>query len=175
MSKFTVEIEGAEELIARLTDPDLVDQAMDELVESTGKTARSEMIKRLSGGTEQAKISTQMDYPVMGKPLTAKVYSAMPQARSLSIEEGRKSGETVPVIQVARWYKGAKYLTSRRLPDLSESEKETILKIRDSIKAKGVKGKKFIEGSADKAREELPRLTAKAARKIEKYWEGSRK
>ncbi len=175
MSKFTVEIKGAEELKARLTDPNLVDQAMDELVMLAGKTARSEMIGRLAGGTQQAKISTQMDYPIMGKPLTAKVYSAMPQARSLSIEEGRKVGEMPPVIQIARWYTGRRHLTRRKMPELPESEQKKIDEIRESIKSKGTTGKKFIEGSADKAREELPRLTVKAVRNIEEYWEGSRK
>lgn len=171
MNEFTVEVEGIEELKARLTDPDLVGGVVEEIVKESAKTARSEMITRLVGGTQQAKISTQAKV----KPLTAEVYSAMPQARSLSIEEGRKPGETPPVLQIARWYTGRRYLTSRKMSEISKSEQKKIDEIRESIKAKGTKGKKFIEGSAEKAKQEIPKLTAKAAYKIERNWERSRK
>lgn len=171
MSKFVVEVEGIEELKARLTDPNLIEGAVEELISSSAKVARNEMITRLTGGTGQAQISTQAKVA----PLTARVFSAMPKIRALSIEEGRKPGEMPPVLQIARWHTGQRHMTSRRLSELSENEQETIDAIRVSIKSKGTKGKKFIEGSADKAKQELPKLTVKAALKIEQNWERSRK
>jgi len=172
MSNFTVEVEGIEELKARLTDPSLVEKAVEEgIIKPSAISARNEMITRLAGGTGQAKISTQADV----EPLMAKVYSAMPQARSMSIEEGRKSGERPPVLQIARWYTGRRHLTGRRLSDLSKSEQRTIDDIRESIKGRGTKGKKFVGGSADKVRADMPKMIAVTALQIEQNWERSQK
>ena len=121
----------------------------------------------IQGGLQQAGISIRSDV----QPLTAKVYSVMPQSRAMSIEQGRSPGEEPPYMQIARWTLGNRYLTQRRLPELTKGERAQIATVQGAIKRQGVKGKKFIAGAAAAVKKELPQLLNAAAKKIESGFE----
>ena len=166
MSKVTVTIEGMEELMARFRDPKLVGEPLKELLKEASKVGKAVARHKLSGGTEQAKISIRTEV----KPLVATVFSVMPQARAMSIEEGRRPGETASFTQLARWVTKRRYLTSRRLSELSPGERAQVEAVQEAIRAGGSKAKAFIAGAAEAVRKDLPELLNKMARRVEERW-----
>lgn len=157
-----VEITGIAELQARFKDPALIKGPLEELLRETARIGKQIARHNIKGGTEQAGISIRADV----EPLVATVYSVMPHARALSIEEGRFPGDAPPFKQIVRWVKG-RYASTR---NVSASERQVILEIMASVKAKGTKGKKFIAGAAVAIKKSLPGLVQKMARKVEERW-----
>ncbi|MFA7462333.1 MAG: hypothetical protein WCY59_04210 [Anaerovoracaceae bacterium] len=162
----TVQIEGVDKLRARLKDPQLVKEPLKELLKDASDIGKAVARHNLSGGTEQAKISMTAEV----KPMEAVVYSKMAEARAKSIEEGRSPGETAPFTQLARWVTGRRYLTARRLSELTKDERAQVEAVQAAIKAGGSRAKKFIAGAAEAVKKDLPKLFNVMARKVEARW-----
>lgn len=152
--------------ILRKAKPEAVKTEIAQLMKDAGHHGRAVAMRNISGGSEQAKISMRFD----AGPLSAKVYSVMPQVRALSIEEGRKPGEEVPYMQAARYVTGRRYLSQRRLSELSEDDKEQIDRFLVSVKSSGAKGKRFIAGAKAAVLKDMPVMLLKVARNIEGRW-----
>ena len=152
--------------ILQKADPQAVKKEMAELMKDAGHYGRAAAMHNLSGGSEQAKISMRFD----AEPLSARVYSVMPQARVLSIEEGRKPGAEVPYMQAARHVTGRRYLTQRRLSELSDGDREQIERFLVSVRSSGAKGKRFIAGAKAAVLKDIPGMLTKVARNIEGRW-----
>jgi hypothetical protein len=162
-----VEIDQAQlREILKKADPAHIKEDMHQLMKDAGHHGNTVAKQKIKGGTEQAGISMRFDV----QPLEAKVYSVMPPARALSIEEGRRPGEDVPYMQAARHVTGRRYMTRRRLPELSKDEREQIDRFRGAVKAAGAKGKAFIDGAREAVEKDMPKMLAKVASKIEGRW-----
>ncbi len=149
--------------IIKKCDPALVKKPLAGLMKEAGAKGNEVAKTKIKGGTKQAQFSMRYDT----KPMEAKVYSLMPQARATSIEEGRKSGEEVPYMQAARYVLNRRYLTQRRLSGLTEDERGRIDAFINKVKAGGAKGKAFIEGAAEAVQKDLPKMLDKIAKEIE--------
>ncbi len=170
MSNITVKIEGLEKLQARFKDPKLTGEPLKELLKEASDKGKSVARHNLSGGLEMAKISMTAEV----EPRVATVFSKMPQVRAKSIEEGRRPGENVSFLQIARWVTKRRHLTARRLSELTQQEREKIESIQAAIRSGGAKGKAFISGAAAAVKKDLPGMVNKMARKIEERWRRSR-
>lgn len=170
MSNITVKIEGMEKLQARLKDPKLVGEPLKELLKEASDKGKAVAKHNLSGGLEMAKISMVAEI----KPLVATVFSRMPQVRAKSIEEGRRPGENVSFLQIARWVTKRRHLTARRLAELTQAERDRIEAVQAAIRTGGAKGKAFIAGAREAVKKDLPGMVNKMARKIEERWKQSR-
>lgn len=163
--KLTVKVKGIEELRARFKDPALIGEPLRELMEEAGHIGREAMESGIDSGlgiaVKSINVSVQRDNAI--------VYSVLPKVRGLSIEYGRKPGEEVPFLSIARWYKN-----SRRVGELSRSEKETIFAIRSSIRAAGTKGKHYLQKTREVLTEAVPGLIKNMARAVEERWRQSR-
>ena len=152
--------------ILKKADPAIVKIHIAELMKDAGYLGRAVAMKNLTGGFEQAKTTIRFD----STPMTAKVYSVMPNVRTLSIEEGRKPGEAVPYMQLARWSTRRRYLTQRRLSELSRDERARIESAREAILSSGTKPKHFLAGAREAILQKLPDMLNKIAKKIESGW-----
>jgi hypothetical protein len=163
----TVQIDQAQlKEILKKADPAHIKEDMKALMKDAGHHGHAVAKEKIKGGSEQAGISMRFDV----EPMSAKIYSVMPPARALSIEEGRRPGEDVPYMQAARYVTGRRYLTQRRLNELSKDDKESISRFRGAVKAMGAKGKAFIDGAREAVEKDMPAMLAKVAAKIESRW-----
>ncbi len=156
--------------ILRKADPAMVTKEIDKLIKDTAHRAQISATSDLRGGTEQAGHSMHIKV----WPLGAVVASSMPKARALSIEEGRKPGETAPYMQIARWATGRRYLTRRRVAEMAHAEKAELdaqtLPVIDAIKSSGVKGKWFMRGAKESALHYVQEKIQAIAQNIEGRW-----
>lgn len=166
MAKTGIEIvidqKRLDEIIGKL-DPAVVKGYLRDLIKEAAqigeREARALVIGKQDEGDAQAHYSIRAD----AQPLSAKIYSVMPEARALSIETGRKPGEQVPFMQLVRWTRG-RYATSRNItPEL----REQVLDVAAKIKARGTEGLFFIKGAAEEVEANLPRLLDRMAKEIE--------
>ena len=168
--KTEVTIEGLDKLQARFKDPALIRAPLKDLLTTAAVIGRDSAKANISGGTEQAAYS--IIYKV--EPMEAQVYSMMPPARAMSIEQGRPPGEEPPWMQIARWSTGRRYLTSRTASGMTFQERREITLTQLAIKTAGAKAKKFIEKAGITVKSKMPALVADMARKVEARWNQSR-
>ncbi len=157
-----VEVSGIPEMLAKVNDPDLLRKPLKNLIRDAAATGKIAAMHNIRGGTEQAGISIRADV----QPLEARVFSAMPHVRAMSIEEGRKVGEEVPFLQIVHWRFG-RYTASR---NLTREERKEVLAIQEAIRRTGSKAKRFIAGAAVAVKKEMPRLVSDMARAVEEAW-----
>ena len=145
-AELTIEVNGFEELAARVSDPALMEKPMRNLFEAATRLGQKTAIQGIDGGTGVAVRSILREYsPAMGR-----VWSMMPLARSTSIEGGRPSGDnTVSTRAIARWADAVK-----------NPERPFVL--ARAIRERGVKGRFFMRSAGDAVQGILPALIQKA-------------
>ena len=162
--RLDVKVEGIQELRNRFKDPALLREPLREMFDEAGTIGRQAMESGIDGGlgiaVKSINMSVQRDNAV--------VFSVLPKARGLSIEEGRKPGEEVPVLQIACWYKNTRHI--RNFGGLTRSEIETIYTIQAGIRAAGTKGKHFLKKTRDAMMAAVPGLIEKMAQAVEERW-----
>ncbi len=158
--KSQVTIEGMEQLQARLEDPNLIGQPLLELLEDAANVGRDTAEKGIDGGTGIAVRSIGMNVQAR----SALVYTAMPQARAMSIEKGRPSGVPIEdmLAQLIRWRDAVGH------PDLG-------IHIALGVRQRGVKGRFFMAAAREKVAGDLPRLVSGMAKKVENIWKQGRR
>ncbi len=149
--------------ILRKTDPALVREPLADFMKDASHKGHIVARHNLAGGLQMAKISMRTE----AQPLSARVYSVMPQARALSIEEGRPPGQPPSLLQAARWTTGRRHLTGRRLSELSRDEMETAQAVREAIRRSGARGKHYLLGAKKAIQQDLPALLGVVVQKIE--------
>lgn len=167
--KLTVKVKGIEELRARFKDPALIGDPLHELMEDAGHIGREAMESAIDGGIGIAVESINLNV----QRTNALVFSVLPLARGLSIDQGRKPGEDPPALQIARWYMKTRRL--RSMGGLTKGQRETIFEIWGRIKAKGTSGKHFLQKTKNELEDAMPRLVDEMAEKVEERWEAGRR
>ncbi len=161
-----VTIEGERELqakIERLTKEGFYSPEAIEALAGVGYgVARS----KIAGGSNQAKISIRREV----KKDEATIFTVMPERRARSIEEGRRPGEVVGLLGLARWVTGRRYMSSRHLSELDPGDKEAVLSVQEGIRLRGTQGKKYIAGAVAAVKREAPKTMRSVAAKIESNW-----
>lgn len=165
----TVKLEGMDQLKKKLAQSDVVMKKhvkalLKGLAEVGAETAQEKVRGRLHPGDAMAHLSIKIRHV---SDTQVNVITLMPEHRARSIEEGRRPGEKIPVIQIARWHRGDKYLTPRRWHELRWSEKQEVLVVHSSIVSRGVPGLKYMEQAAEAIRKAAPKEISVAARGIE--------
>ncbi len=149
--------------ILKKADPAILQQPLKDMLDDAAHLGEIAARHNLAGGLEQAKFTMRSEV----RPMEAKVYSLMPVARAMSIEEGRPPGEEPPFMQIARWSTGRRYLTSRGVAEMSRDEQNQIREIQQAIMQSGAKGKSFIMGAKAAVQRDFPKLLGAVAKKIE--------
>lgn len=148
-----IKLEGFEELEARLTDPTLIVAPLrEDVFEPATSIGVKTAVEGVDGGTGIAVRSIQKEI----EPMQARVYTAMPTVRAISIEKGRPVGVPVEQLlpQIINWKNAVGH------PD-------SAIAIARGIKQRGVKGRFFMEGAKNAVVEALPRLLSNMAKAIE--------
>ncbi len=162
----TVKMEGAQELERALERLKVtVDSNCAKMMGTLTKEGQEAAVAQLRGkGTDMAHISIQRRYSGMeGKVLTMMSYE-----RALSIEEGRRPGEEIPFMQAARWITGNRYLTGRRIKDLSEDQIRQVYEVQSSARSTGTRGIKYMEAASNAIRQKATGTIRTLARTLER-------
>jgi len=163
MSKqgFNIEVTGVEELRGKLNDPQLVKGPLRDVVFHATGIGKKAAKGYIDGGTGVAVVSIRSKV----RGMSGEVYSLIKAPRAKSIEEGRKPGETVPLMALVRWMTG-------RVRSFSPTAEEwsAAARAQAAIKKGGAKGKRFIEQGHAKVTGEMPRLLREMADKVRARW-----
>ncbi len=89
-------------------------------------------------------------------PMQARVFSGMPQARTLSIETGRRPGGPLLHPGALRWWMENIYTGTQR-----------VFEIARGIQRRGVKGRFFMKRATQDTRNQMPVFLRAAAKKIQ--------
>ena len=149
--------------ILQKTHPAIVREPLADFMKTASVKGMMVAKHNISGGLQMAKISIRTDV----EPLSARVYSVMPQERALSIEEGRRPGDAPSLLQAARWVHGRRHLTRRRMAELTRDELATAVGVVQSIQQSGARGKHYLMGAKKSIQRDLPRLLGEIVQKIE--------
>jgi len=153
--KTEIKVEGLEELQRRFTDPALLHDPLQALLKEAETMGRRQAESAIDGGTGIAVRS------IGGEVMetSARIYSAMPRARAVSIEKGRPPGESMSslVPQLTRWGKSVGHPLPGR-------------EIAQEVQATGTRGKRFLRAAKDMIKQNMPGMVAKMARNIEAKW-----
>ncbi len=98
------------------------------------------------------------------------IYTRMPEERAKSIEKGRRIGERVSLLQIARWLFRRPHMTDRRLTELTHDERSQIMSAQSNIYASGTRGKFFMAGAANAVKKAAPKSIKIISNAIEKEW-----
>lgn len=164
------DVRGIEDLKARLTNPALIGAPLTEVLEEASKLGSKTAVNNIDGGRGIAVHS--IGYEV--QPLAARVFSAMPRARALNIEQGRPIGTPEKELAWLDWserppvWKGplARWAKSEGHVDLTAGSSPVAAIIR-AVSTQGVKGKRFLGQAREAMKNALPRLLSKMARQVE--------
>ena len=161
MSEVKVELKGLERLRGKLQDPSLIRKPLKNLIFHAAGIGKKQARESISGGTGIAErsVTTRVE------PTSARVFSLIAQPRAMSIEVGRKPGETVSLMALARWLTGR-----QRSFTPTREERKQAAQVQALIKARGAKGKAFIKAAQETVKRNMPRLVSEMARKIEEAW-----
>jgi hypothetical protein len=153
--KTRVTLEGVEEVQARLKDPTLVQQPMQEYLTEASDLARRAATARMDGGRGIAVRSVGAKIT----PLNARVYSAMPAARSRSIDRGRKPGASLNELLpgLIRWREAV-------------HAPERAITIARQIQRRGVEGRFFKRAAIEAVTNAQPRLWQEMLGKLKGRW-----
>lgn len=154
-AKSRVEIEGLDEVIAKLKHPSLIRQPVEEMLESAAKTGKKASVDAIDGGLGIA--TRSIGYRVSES--SAAVFSALPKGKMTEIDRGRKRGGSV----------------RRMLPGLirwtdavGASEAAIVIALR--IKRSGTRGKKFVDAGREEVHGVIPSLLKELEHKISARW-----
>ncbi|MDD5502582.1 MAG: hypothetical protein PHH26_03860 [Candidatus Thermoplasmatota archaeon] len=155
MSDVIIEVEGVEELQARLSDLRLVGEPLATLMDEASAAGRKAAELGIDGGLGIAVRSINREV----KPMEARVYTAMAKERAMSIEVGRSPGVSPRDIlpQIIRWKEAVGH------PDPA-------ITIAKEISRKGSKGKHFIQKAREAVAKDLPQLVRKMGGQVEEKW-----
>jgi len=144
-------------------DPAVVRHYLRDLIKTAAKEGEDEARKLVVGEQDAGDAQAQHSMRHEAKPLSARIYSAMPEARALSIEVGRRPGEQAPFMQIYRWLFG-RYRSSR---NITPEQRALTLEVMRKIRERGTEGLRFIKGAAEHVEGRLPGHLDRMARKIE--------
>jgi hypothetical protein len=161
MSRVQIDLEGLEKLRGKLKDPTLIRKPLKKLIYHAAGIGKKQARESIDGGTGIALRSIA----AIPEATEATVFSKIAQARAMSIEVGRKPGEEVPFMALARWLTGR-----QRSFAPTREERKTVIQVQALIKARGAKGKAFIKTARETVNRNMPRLVSEMARKIEEAW-----
>ncbi len=159
-----MKMEGAQELERALERLRVnVDAGGTGLIKELTKEGEQAAVAQLRGkGTDMAHISIKSRYHGM----EGMVFTMMPIQRALSIEEGRKPGEEIPFMQAARWVTGNRYLTGRRIRDLSEEQIRQVYAVQSSARTTGTRGVKYMAAAVAAIRGKVAAIIRKRKEEI---------
>ena len=118
-------------------------------MEEAGHIGREAMESAIDGGIGIAVKSINLNV----QRTNALVFSALPRARGLSIDQGRKPGEDPPVLQIARWHMKTRRI--RSMGGLTKGQKETIFEIWGRSR-RSTSGKHFLQKPRTNSRTPCP-------------------
>ena len=159
-----VEIEGFEELKRKLVDPKLAREPIKEMLEEAAKLGQDTAVKAISGGTGIAERS--IGHRTRSRGMLITVYTMIGKPRAMSIEQGRKPGERVSSLALARWLTGS----TRRTPTLTREERKQVVDVQEAIRQRGAKGKGYMLAAREAVEKELPRLKEAAMRRLKELF-----
>lgn len=147
-----IEVQGVDDLNAKLTDPQMIAGPLKELLEEATSIGVKTAVEGVDGGSGAAVRSISKEV----LETSARVYSAMPRVRALNIEKGRPVGVPVEQIlpQIISWKKHV-------------GHPEPAIVIAQEISQRGVKGRFFMAAAKQKLEEVLPRLLGEMASKVQ--------
>jgi hypothetical protein len=152
--KVTAKVAGLREVQTRLTDPQALNEPLKDLLTEGASIGHKAAKEALDGGTGKAVRALNQ----WVNPTFSRVTSAMPKARTKSIDKGRKRGGPMPPEgQITRW------MQAEGLP----TDRGSVWKMRRLIKAQGVPGKEFLKQSRTAVADAMPRLRRDLDRKLE--------
>lgn len=145
-------------------DPTVVRHYLRDLIKTAAKEGEDEARKLVVGEQDAGDAQAHYSMRHEAKPLSARIYSVMPEPRAMSIEVGRKPGEQAPFMQIYRWLFGRYRFTAR---NITPEQREKVLEVMRKIRESGTEGLYFIRGAAEHVEGRLPELLSDMARKIE--------
>lgn len=157
----TVEFRGVDELIKRLSDPRPVKTAIKNMLVEATKIGQAAAKQAVSGGTGIAERS--IGRSVWTRVLQGRVYSRIKYERAMLIEEGRSPGNPPSILAVLSWMTGTPY---RRDLIFTRRDEKRALKIQESIRRRGSKGKHYLEAANKAIEKEMPSLERQVMRQI---------
>lgn len=154
--KTRVTVEGVKELSERVHDPRMLQEPVQDLLVAASRIGQRAATDRVGGGLGRAvrSIGTRVE------PTQARVFSAMPPARSRSIDRGRKPGQPVRSLlpQLIRWREAVGH------PDAA-------IVIAQGIRRRGVEGRFFKRAGVEAVDNAMPDLTATMKRAVVRWWD----
>ena len=144
-----IELKGAEELKLKLDDPGIGPALQEYVLEPAASLGVKTAVTGVDGGRNIAVRSIHKEV----QPMMARVYTAMPKARAMSIEEGRKSGEWVPSKSIEMWANAV----GAAGPYV----------IKQEIHDQGVKGRRFMAKAKEAIENALPGFLSNMGKAIE--------
>ena len=146
--------------------PDLYAAALHDVMKKAATMGEPVMEKAIQGGTEMA----MQSIGAVAYRDEARVYSVIPFARGMSIEEGRRPGDAPGLVATARWLTGRRYMTARRLDELPRDVVNDARAAQKAIRASGARGKQYLKQTREFLRGQLPAFMNDMARRIEQKW-----
>ena len=159
-----IELEGFKELKQKLADPKLAREPVKEMLEEAALIGQETAIAAISGGTGIAERS--IGRRTQSRGMSIAVYTMIGKPRAMSIEQGRKPGERVSSLALARWLTGS----TRRTPSLTGEERKQVLDVQEAIRQFGARGKGYMVATREALERELPRLKEAAMRRLKEMF-----
>lgn len=150
-----IQVEGIDELVAKLKRRSLIEEPMTQLMEDATKIGQKAGVLAVDGGIGSAVRSIYRRVSLERGGST--VMSAMPFATIKSIDKGRRKGNPPSLKALGRWASAVGYAGSLR-------------KLRQQIDQSGTQGKFFLRAAREAVEEAMPRLRAEMERRIEAKW-----
>ncbi len=167
----TVKLEGLDQLKKKIAECDKsTKKHLSDMLKKLANHGADVARKELEGGLEMAKESIVVEHV---SATEKRIKSLMPEHRARSIEEGRKAGEEIPMMQIARWHLGNRHFTSRRWDELEWRQKEEIMVVHSSVMSSAVPGKNYMQKAADEVTKAAPKEVSAVAHGIERDMKGA--
>jgi hypothetical protein len=153
--KTRVTVEGVAETMAGLRDPQMLAEPMRELLTSAARVGQRAATDNIDGGLG---IAVRSIGSRIG-PEQARVFSAMPTARSRSIDQGRKPGQPLKSLLpgIIRWKEAVGH------PDAA-------IVIAKGIQRRGAKGRFFKRAAVEAVNNALPALFGAVRAGASRWW-----
>jgi len=156
------QIEGAEAMMRKITDPRLAIIPMHAMLEEAAVIGERAAQKAIDGGTGIAVRS--INHRTWSRTLTARVYTMIAKKRALDIDRGRKPGNRASLDEIASWHFQTPF---RRHWRSTPEERSIIAQKWKAIRTKGTKGKKYILAAREDIEQHMPRLQKRAMQRLE--------
>lgn len=151
----TLEIVGMERLQKKLNDPGLILAPLGEMLQEAGRTGQQLAVQGIDGGTGVAVRSINFE----AGPTSMRLFSAMPRARALNIDEGRPPNDPMLSLgPIIKWRDAVAH------PDLG-------IVIFRELRRRGVRGRFFMAAAKNGIQERLPQWLQALGTRINRRWE----